>query len=133
MHDSPNYGPTARRGKDALLDEAMIAELRELDEGGDGLLIELVDMFTEETTRRVDELRAAIESGDTGAAERIAHAMKSAAANIGARALSSEWQLLESDARSGRTPEELRATFQRCLRAYEESSAAMDRLLGRTQ
>lgn len=131
MHDSLDPARAPRRGTTPLLDAAMIAELRELDEGEDGLLTELVDMFCEETTRRVSELREALEQGDTGAAERIAHAMKSAAANIGAKSLSAHWQQLESDARAGAPTEGLRDRFQQCLESYEASTRALDALLGR--
>lgn len=133
MHHNADHQAAGRRQACGILDEAMIAELRELDEGEDGLLIELVDMFREESARRVDELRKALEIADLAAAERIAHAMKSAASNIGAKQLSANWQQLELDTRKGNTLEQLQACFQRCLDAYEESTAALDELLGRSR
>ncbi len=50
------------------------------------LLLELVAVFLEDLPARVDELRQAVRAGDPPEVERVAHALKGALANFGARA-----------------------------------------------
>jgi HPt (histidine-containing phosphotransfer) domain-containing protein len=55
--------------------------------GSQELLGELIEMFPEESRRRLDDIRDALEAGDAERLARGAHSLKSAAAMFGASAL----------------------------------------------
>ncbi len=75
-------------GGDSPLSEGVIAPLRELhNTPPGGQLADLVALFTAESSRRVAELRDAITTRDGPAIERLAHALRGAGANVGARLL----------------------------------------------
>jgi len=65
------------------LDRATLEGLREL--GGSELIADLDEVFSSDTPPRLANLRVAVESGDAGAVERIAHTLKGGSANMGAR------------------------------------------------
>ncbi len=84
------------------LDPASLAELRACDEDGDGgLLAELVDIFLEDTPRRMLLLRHAFDAGDTAAISREAHALKGSCGQFGAWALEDCCRELEQLGRQG--------------------------------
>lgn len=106
MPESPQLPPLDKRhadalGGDAILDEGVIHSLLELG-GADGieLLVELIDLFIDDSAERVRNLRIACERGEADGAARAAHALKSASANIGALGLSKFCRRLEADAKA---------------------------------
>ena len=90
------------------LDMTVIESLRDLDETGSmDLAQEVFSVFLSSSARRLVELNAAIAQGDVQSLGKIAHALKSSAANVGALVLSEHFRELEKLAREGRLDEAL--------------------------
>lgn len=66
---------------DATLDPAAVARLRDL--GGDALLTQLIDLFLQNTPKRIQAALEGEQSGNWHEVERAAHSIKSSAANLG--------------------------------------------------
>ena len=97
--------PVAASG---ALDMTVIESLRDLDETGSmDLAQEVFSVFLSSSARRLVELNAAIAQGDVQSLGKIAHALKSSAANVGALVLSEHFRELEKLAREGRLDEAL--------------------------
>ncbi len=67
------------------LDDAALKELRDL--GGDSFVDDLVAEFLQESAELIDELRQSVAAGDAAAFRNKSHALRSSAANVGARAI----------------------------------------------
>lgn len=85
---------------DKILSEAAITQLRELGDGDD-LLIEIIGLFNGETPKRLDAMASAVASDNCEELARIAHSLKSSAANIGAVKLHAVCIEIESTSRGG--------------------------------
>ncbi|HVB84288.1 MAG TPA: ATP-binding protein [Rhodanobacteraceae bacterium] len=92
-------GPAAG---EPVLDRAVLADLEDIM--GDELRM-LVDMFLADSPKRLAALSAAAAAGDTATLQGQAHALKSASANLGTRALSAHAKALELAARAGAVPD----------------------------
>ena len=82
------------------LDPDALAMLRECDTDGT-LLPELVELFRNETPRRIGALRSAYQAGNAGQLTQQAHALKSGCAQLGARQMADLCQRLEIQGRIG--------------------------------
>ena len=78
-----------------------IAAALERVEGDRELFEELARLFAEECRKNIPEIRRALERYDAQLLERLAHTMKGAAANLGAKNVSEAAFALEKQARSG--------------------------------
>jgi CheY-like chemotaxis protein/HPt (histidine-containing phosphotransfer) domain-containing protein len=85
----------------AAIDRAAVATLLDLDDSGE-LLREVVTGFLQTADAGLAEVRAALVAGSTQGLSRPAHALKSSAANVGARVLSALYGDIERRARAGR-------------------------------
>jgi len=84
------------------LDPEALGELRACDEGGDGsLLAELIDIYLEDTPRRLSQLRLAFDAADTAALAREAHALKGSCGQFGATTMAECCRELEHLGRQG--------------------------------
>ncbi len=93
-------------GPPVVLDRTQFDHLCDLqDEEDPDFIRDLIDLFLVETPRRLGEVRLARASGDLRAVAHIAHTVKGAAANFGARALQLRCQQIESLARAGKLAE----------------------------
>ena len=84
------------------VDPSMLAEL--LAVSGDGestLLDEMIDLFTEDSLKRLDALGAAVRSGDGVEVAEVAHSLKGSCSNFGAHLLEKKCKELELAARAG--------------------------------
>ncbi len=81
-------------------------------DGSRGLVTRIVALFVQDSARQIGLLEAALRAGDTTAAERCLHSLKSSAGNVGGVALSRTAALAE-------------------LRAHEEDLDAVAAMLGR--
>ena len=116
-------------GGGAILDTETLAALVELGgEDDPGLLQELVELFVDDAGRRVQGILAALDRGDIEAIGRAAHALKSAAANLGALPFSAACRELEASARQQR---EVAAPARRVTRMFPEVADALAKLQGR--
>jgi signal transduction histidine kinase/CheY-like chemotaxis protein len=97
---APAAAAGAAVGEDPGVDEALLAELRELGAGEEArFLDDLLDAFVRENTERVRALHEALDRDDVAAVRRLAHALKGSTANIGACRLSMLAGGLEAEGR----------------------------------
>jgi two-component system, sensor histidine kinase and response regulator len=91
---------------DPVLDAATLERLRALNEEGEpDFVVEVLTLFLADTTPRLVAMTEALASGDGRSLERTAHAVKGAAANIGAHRLRGACERLEAIGRDGRMAE----------------------------
>jgi PAS domain S-box-containing protein len=90
-------------GAEAAVDPEVLAGLRELEEGGGFSLREFLQVFVEDSARRMGALRQAIERGDTRTLEREAHTLKGSSRELGARRMAALCQQLEDLGEAGST------------------------------
>lgn len=94
--------PPQKRHAAAALDPFPLSEIRSLQtpEESDTFLRAFVSNFVEESTKLVEQLEEAVDTGHADGIERTAHAIKSASAQVGAIRLSDAAGELERQARS---------------------------------
>ena len=80
-----------------LIDPDTIASLRE---EGEGLLLDLIEIFQRETRERLKMLADGLERNDARQAERTAHTLKNSAAIVGALTMQTIAQEVERAARA---------------------------------
>jgi HPt (histidine-containing phosphotransfer) domain-containing protein len=90
----------AERGGDPVVDVDILRDLRDMG-GEDAFVAEIVQLFLEDTTRRLPDLERALAEGRVADVAREAHTLKSASSNLGATAFSSACAELETLARGG--------------------------------
>ncbi len=108
-----------------ILDQAMVDQLRDLADGSDALLIEVLQTFKADSPQRITDMRAALAAGDAQALHRGAHTLKGACGNLGLRRLEWACARLDRQARTGDLgpcPEQL----ARVERAYVEGVGALE-------
>ena len=77
--------PAASNEEEAVLDESVVATLRELQEGGEpDVLEELIELFLEDAPPQIAALWEAVDAGNAQVVERIAHTLKGSSGNMGA-------------------------------------------------
>ena len=74
-----------RTAMDIQLDPAALERLREL--GGEALLTKMIDLFLENTPKRIQAALEGEKVGNWHEVERAAHSLKSSAANLGLNGL----------------------------------------------
>jgi HPt (histidine-containing phosphotransfer) domain-containing protein len=86
------------------LDPAILESLRELERAGSkGFLGRMVRIYIDDTGKRLEALRQAVDAGDAQAVRQIAHALKSSSGNVGASALARMFRELEAMGHTGET------------------------------
>jgi len=95
--------PPGRPGR-GVLDPGSLAELRSLDPGGQGRLVERV-LATYQTSmaRLVEQMTRVRQDSDWDQVARVAHTLKSSSASVGALSLSSLCAEIERHLRQGDT------------------------------
>jgi HPt (histidine-containing phosphotransfer) domain-containing protein len=84
-----------------VLDRAVLASLRELQEAGDpDIVVEIGGLFLKHSPEKVNAIMQSAENGDAKALQTAAHSLKSSSAYIGAMRLSTLSKELEMMARS---------------------------------
>lgn len=83
---------------DDVLDPATVADLRRAQEhfANPTFISQLVDLFRENAPRRMDQIRGAISARDAATLERVAHALKTNCAMLGARQMADACARLEA-------------------------------------
>jgi len=111
------------------LDAGVLASLREIlgSAGGHGLA-DLFGVYRQSASQLMQDLASGVEAQDARAIEHCAHALKSSSRNVGANALGSLCEALESMARGGQLGRakdvfsEASAEFARVLEALEREA-----------
>jgi PAS domain S-box-containing protein len=96
----PSAPPAGRDTRHAVLDRAALDNIRAVDDDG-SVLAEVLQMYLDEAPTHRAGLRAAVDAGDLDEAGRIAHALKSASFNVGAKALGELCKRLERQCKDG--------------------------------
>ena len=128
MSDFSSHCHDSAFGGGPVIDSATIETLREL--GGDddpGLVLELIDLFLQDASDRMQTIRAAWEAGDLQAVARAAHALKSASANIGALGFSTTCKEVELGAKAG-DPDQIADTVAACTEMFREVQTALHQM-----
>lgn len=86
-----------------ILDDAVIAELRESTGGDMDFVRELVEAYIDEGRGYLEAMVAAAAAGDAEAMLRPAHTLKSSSATMGAMRLAGLCRAIEEAARDGRS------------------------------
>lgn len=108
-----------------VLDAAILAQLRELDDGALGLIQEMLQLFQEDTPGRLEALEAACAQGDGEHLAETAHAIKGAAGTMGASRVRALASALEAAGRNRPLPEALSGQIQELRDAYQEAVSAL--------
>jgi len=85
----------------SLLDLTTLQNLVDLDDGGHGLLSEMIEIFRDDTPRRIRDILVAATEGKAEELSRAAHALKGGSGALGAEALRHLASDLEALGRSG--------------------------------
>jgi HPt (histidine-containing phosphotransfer) domain-containing protein len=86
-----------------LLDLTTLQNLVDLDDGGSGLLSEMLQIFREDTPMRFRDILEAVAQGQAEALSHAAHALKGGSGALGANGLRMVAAELEALGRSGST------------------------------
>ena len=87
-----------------LMDWGRLEQFREFDDDARSMTREVVTLFTKEMPQRLEDIRSALLACDSAALSRAAHAVKGAASNVGAQALSEACSTLEQSCLQGQWP-----------------------------
>jgi PAS domain S-box-containing protein len=116
---------TSSKHEDARLDDAALANLREL--GGDDFVTEVIDAFVADAPTQLAILRSSVEEGATEELRRAAHTLKSNGATLGATDFSEVCRQLEQRAKSGEL-DDASEFVVRIEREYEPLRKSLDAL-----
>ena len=98
----PSQQSSANVSDVSVIDSAVLAELRALGSTADpGFFNHLIDLFIEETPRRLEAIREAAEASNARALGQEAHTLKGSSAHLGARRMSALCEILEEQGRAG--------------------------------
>jgi CheY-like chemotaxis protein/HPt (histidine-containing phosphotransfer) domain-containing protein len=118
---------TPQMTQEDVLDMAQIEELISLDETR-AVLAEFVGMFTTQVPERIAEMRAAFKAGDLTRIAAVAHSLKGASGNLGARLVAETAKRMEHAGKAG-NGSEMEADLQELDMRYIEAEAALKALL----
>lgn len=113
-----------------ILDDAVLAELRESTGGDDDFVRELVEAYVSEAIGYLEAMIAAAATGDVAAIVRPAHTLKSSSATLGAMRLAAISRGIEEAGRAGRADgliadvEQAQATWTATLTALTAADLA---------
>ena len=96
-----------------LIDWGRLDQFREFDDDERSITREVLLLFVGETPQRSDDIRGALARCDSAALSRAAHALKGAASNVGAQALSEACAGLEQSCQQGRWPADASVQVER--------------------
>jgi two-component system, sensor histidine kinase and response regulator len=100
--DAPAACPVPPVQVEAVLDESVLAELREYQNPGEpDFVTELIEVFSEDLTSRLVEISDALAAGDANRVPQAAHALKGASGELGARRMREICSRLELSAAEG--------------------------------
>ena len=107
-----------------ILDDAVLAELREQTGGDDDFVRELVEAYVSEATGYLEAMTAAAGAGDSAAIVRPAHTLKSSSATLGAMRLAAISRGIEEAGRAGKT-DDLAADVEQAHVTWTATLAAL--------
>jgi len=117
---------TAAHRPQALMDWSRLEQFREFDDDERSMMREVVALFVGEMPQHHDDIRSALAAGDSAALLRAAHALKGAASNVGAQALSDACGTLEQSCRQGRWPADAAAQVAGIIAFADKTCQALE-------
>jgi two-component system sensor histidine kinase/response regulator len=100
-----------------------------IDEYGEDFLVELIDVYLNDTPNRLRQLRQAFDGDDTANFVREAHTLKSSSANLGAMGLSALAKEMEFAGRNGEI-EKMATELNHLEEAFAQVKAVLETVRG---
>ena len=120
---------TSASGETPLFDPVAIEQLRAVaGDQGAGFVAEMAQLFLEEATKSLDELKRDCERGDWKHVTRIAHSLKSSSATLGLMRLSAACRALELDTKGGGSSPQTTTLSAAVFKEFEEGKSTLIRL-----
>jgi len=116
-----------------VLDQNALGHIMEVGDGEAELLKELLGMFERDQPPRLDNLMAAINSGDMKTIRDIAHAIRGSAGTMGAARLRAAAGILEAYGLGHPVAEPPDGLFKLLVGAYDEARQALTKYLEKHQ
>ncbi|MGC6487805.1 MAG: Hpt domain-containing protein [Planctomycetota bacterium] len=114
-----------------VLDHAVLDELLSYAADGDPeLLLDLIQMFLDDSPSKVAAVEEGLATGDFEKAERAAHSLKGSSGTLGARLVQDVCERLQTSTRSRRLKES-KALAPRLATEYEHADRALRQVLAR--
>ena len=108
-----------------FIDQEVLSQFDDLHiEGEPDILIELIDSFLSSTPKRIEAMAQFVASADVESASKEAHALKSAAQSLGAKALGELCQQLE-DFTKNKTQENIFELIEELKNSYQGSCSEL--------
>jgi len=126
--DAASAPETSLQSEEPHLDLAVIAELRQLDDGNKSVVRELLGNFLHKAPGRLHELERACESGDAERLRQMAHSLRGSAGGIGAKRLTALATALEFQA-AAEPMGDVRTSLQALRRELEHVARALTAVL----
>jgi HPt (histidine-containing phosphotransfer) domain-containing protein len=105
-----------------IFDPEAIEKLRKVaGDQGSAFILEMAQLFIDETAKSVDELRKGCERADWKQVTRLSHSMKSSAATLGLMRLSSACKALEQDTKGATGSPHTAALAAAVLAEYDQA------------
>ncbi|MEO5658202.1 MAG: response regulator [Polaromonas sp.] len=123
--------PTGARGqndaksKPVLMDWSRLEQFREFDDEALSMTHEVAALFAKEMPQRINDLALALTARDSAALSRAAHALKGAASNIGAQAVSNSCGTLEQCCLQGEWPDDAASQVATVKALADQTCAAL--------
>lgn len=121
----PPRTPAAQQSIPVLVDWSRLEQFREFDDDELSMTQEVIALFTSESPLRINDIRQALSACDSAALSRAAHALKGAASNVGAQALSESCGLLEQSCLQGQWPVDAAAQVGRIIGFSDKTRQAL--------
>ncbi|MDP2877299.1 MAG: Hpt domain-containing protein [Holophaga sp.] len=112
-----------------ILDQEVMRQLLDLDDGELGLINEMCVLFREDTPPRMAQLEEGICAKDGEQIGDMAHAVKGAASTMGAPRVRALAQMLETGGRTGIYPGDPTEILEKLKIAFTEALAALEQFI----
>jgi CheY-like chemotaxis protein/HPt (histidine-containing phosphotransfer) domain-containing protein len=109
-----------------LMDWSRLEQFKEFDDEERGMTREVIALFAGDAPNRIADIRAALAASDSAGLSRAAHALKGAASNVGAEALSDACFVLEQSCLQGQWPADAGPQVARLCELAEQTRHALN-------
>ena len=109
-----------------LMDWSRLEQFKEFDDEDRTMTREVIALFASDAPSRIDDIRAALAASDSAGLSRAAHALKGAASNVGAEALSDACFALEQSCLQGQWPADAGLQVARVCELAEQTRRALN-------
>jgi signal transduction histidine kinase/CheY-like chemotaxis protein/HPt (histidine-containing phosphotransfer) domain-containing protein len=118
--------PGAEGSSVVLMDWSRLEQFKEFDDEERSMTREVIALFASDAPNRMDDIREALAASDSAELSRAAHALKGAASNVGAEALSDACFVLEQSCLQGQWPADAGQQVARLCELAEQTRHALN-------